>query len=123
MNGIATHDAAERDCRIIRLAVLFGSIESDRDRRRNLQRARHRNDVVRNASGFQLGDRALHQRILDVVIESRLDDQRARARNVGLVFQRGAPCVCHQLPSVLLAGRRFKRRMSVCHFISDSRAA
>ena len=75
------------------------------------------------ARKFPLGNGAFHQRILDVVIESRLDDQRARPRNVGLVFQGGAPCVCHQLPSVLLAGRRFKRRTSDCHFISDRRAA
>ena len=79
MDGVAAHHAAERDRRIIRLAVLFGSIERDRDRRRNFQRAGHRDDVVRHAGRLQFGDRAFQQRILNIVIEPRLDDQRARA--------------------------------------------
>ena len=79
MDGVAAHHAAERDRRVIGLAVLLGGIERDRDRRRNFQRAGHRDDVMRHAGGLQLGDRAFQQRILDVVIEARLDDQRARA--------------------------------------------
>ena len=101
MDGVAADHAAERDRRVIRLAVLLGGIERDRDRRRNLQRPGHREDVVRHAGPLQFRDRAFQQRILDVVIEARLDDQRARARNVGLVLQRCAPRVCHLLLSEL----------------------
>ena len=95
MDGVAPHHAAERNCRIIRLAFVFGSIERDRDRRRNFQRTGHRDDVVRHAGRLELGNRAFHQRVLHIVIESRLDDQGARACDVGLVLQRCAPCVCH----------------------------
>ena len=95
MDGVAPDHAAQRNRGVIGLAVLLGGVERDRDRGRNFQRAGHRDDVVADAGGLQLGDRAFQQRILDVVIEARLDDQRARAGNVGLVLQRCAPRVCH----------------------------
>ena len=97
MDGLAADDAAERDRRVIGLAVRSRGVDRDRDRRRNLQRAGHRDDVMGDAGRLQLGDRAFQQRVLDVVIEARLDDQRARAGNVGLVLQRCAPRVCHRL--------------------------
>ena len=78
-----------------RVCRSFGGIDRNRDRRRNFQRAGHGDDVVADAGGLQFGDRAFQQRILDVVVEPRLDDQRARARDVGLVLQRCAPRVCH----------------------------
>ena len=79
MDGVAPHHAAQRDHGIIGLAVVLGGIERDRDRCRNFQRAGHRDDLMGDAGGLQFGDRAFQQRILDVVIEARLDDQRARA--------------------------------------------
>ena len=45
MDGVAAHHAAERDHRVIRLAMAFGRIERDRDGSRNFQRARHGDDV------------------------------------------------------------------------------
>ena len=86
MDGVAPDHAAERDRGIVGLAVAFGGIERNRDRCRNFQRAGHRDDVMADAGGFQLGNRAFQQRILDIVIEARLDDQRARAGYVGLIF-------------------------------------
>ena len=97
MDGVAPDHAAERDRGIVGLAGAFGGIERNRDRSRDFQRAGHRDDVVADAGGLQLGDRAFQQRVLDIVIEARLDDQRARAGNVGLILQRCAPCVCHRL--------------------------
>ena len=79
MNGVAPHNAAQRDHRVIGLAVVLGGIERDRDRGRNFQRAGHRDDVMGDAGGLQFRNRAFQQRILDVVIEPRLDNQRARA--------------------------------------------
>ncbi len=79
MDGVAAHHAAERDHGVIGLAVAFGGVERDRDRGRNFQRAGHRDHVMADAGGLQLGERAFQQRILDVVIEARLDDQRPRA--------------------------------------------
>ena len=103
MDGVAPDHAAQRDHGVIGFAVLLGGIERDRNRRRNFQRAGNGDDVVADAGGLQLGDRAFQQRILDVVIEARLDDQRARAGNVGLVFKnvRGArlPLFVHSAKS------------------------
>ena len=142
MDGVAADHAAERNRRIIGLAVVLGGIERDRDRGRNFQRAGHRDDVVADAGGLQLGDRAFQQRILDIVIEPRLDDQRARAGDVGLVLQRCAPRVCHHASSSVsvIAGldrqcasgsdgwirvvkRAYGTAMRCVYFISDSRAA
>ena len=46
MNGVAADHAAERDRRVVGLAVALGGIERDRDRRRNFQRAGHGDDVM-----------------------------------------------------------------------------
>ena len=79
MDGVAAHHAAERDRGVIGLAVFLGGIDRNRDRGRDFQRAGHGDDVMGHAGGLQLGDRAFQQRVLDVVVETRLDDQRARA--------------------------------------------
>ena len=86
MDGLAPDDAAERDRGIIGFSTLLAGLDRNRDRRRNFQRAGHRDHVVIDASRLQLGDRAFQQRVLDVVIEARLHDQRASAGNIGLVF-------------------------------------
>jgi hypothetical protein len=49
-----------------------------------------------HAGGIQFRHRALQQRVLNIVVKARLDDQRPRATNVGLVFQRGASRVGHR---------------------------
>ena len=79
MNGVAPDHAAERDRGVVGLAAALGGVERDRNRGRNFQRAGHGDDVVLDAGGLQLGDRAFQQRVLDVVVEACLDDQRARA--------------------------------------------
>jgi hypothetical protein len=95
VNGVAAHHAAERNRRIIGPSVVLGGIERDRNRGRNFQRARYGEHVMRHAGSLEFGDRTFHQCVLNVVIEPRLDDQRARASDVGLVLQRCAPWVCH----------------------------
>ena len=96
MDGVAPDHAAQCNRRVVRLAAVLGGLERNRDRGRNFQRAGYRNDVVGDAGGLQLGDRAFQQCILDVVIEPRLDDQRARARDVCLILQLCAPRVRHR---------------------------
>jgi hypothetical protein len=98
MYGVAPDDAAQRDRGVIGLAAALGGIERDRDRGRNFQRAGHRDDVVHDPGGLEFRDRAFQKRILDIVIEARLDDQRARAGYVGVILQRCAPRVGHRVP-------------------------
>jgi len=79
MNGVAAHNAAQCDHRIVGLALVLGGVERDGDRCRNFQCARNRNDLMGDAGGVQFRNRAFQQGVLDVVIEPRLDNQRARA--------------------------------------------
>ena len=79
MVSVAPDNAAERNCGIVRPAGAIGSIERNCERGGNFQRTGHRNHVMADAGRLQLGDSAFQQRILDVVIKSRFDNQRARA--------------------------------------------
>ena len=79
MDGVAPHHAAECDRGVIGFSVLLGRIDRNRDRGRDLQRAGNGDDVMRDAGGLEFSDRAFQQCVLDVVVEARLDDQRARA--------------------------------------------
>ena len=94
MNGIAPtvsrSPAQSRRRRVCR--DFLGGIERDRNRRWDFERAGNRHGVVANTRALQLGERAFQQRILDVVIKARLDDQRARPgkRRSGLEELRGA---------------------------------
>jgi hypothetical protein len=74
-----------------------------------------------DAGGFQLGDRAFQQRILDIVIEPRLDDQRARAGDVGRASAIGIPSTIDRLVQVL--GAATAKAKGCFYFISDNRAA
>lgn len=96
MDGVAADHAAERDHRVIGLAVCGSRVDRDGDRRRDFQRAGNRDDVMRQPGRLQLGHRAVQKRILEIVIEPRLDNQRACAGNVGLVLQGCASRVCHR---------------------------
>ena len=92
MNGVAADHAAQRNRRIVSLAVVLGGIERHHDRRRNFQRAGHGDDFMGHALALlDLGHRAFQQRILDIVIEARLDDQRCARRRCrsGLSVLRG----------------------------------
>ena len=81
-----------------------------------------------DASGLQLRDRALQQRILDVIIKARLDDQRPRAGYVGLILLLCAPRVYHLVPAdidllVQVLGAAASKAKGCFYFISESRAA
>ena len=95
MEGLAAHHTAERNRGIVRLAAFLGGIESNSDRRWNFERAGNCDNLMRHAGGIQVRHRALQQRVLNIVVKARLDDQRAGAAHVGLVFQRGASRVGH----------------------------
>jgi hypothetical protein len=98
MDGVAPDDAAERDRGVVGFSRGLGGIERDCDRGRNFQCAGYRDHFKGHAGRLKFRDRAFQQRILDVVIETRFDDQRARAGDVGLVFELRASCVGHQIP-------------------------
>ena len=127
MDGIAPDDASERDRRIVGFAAALRGIERNRDRRRNFQRAGHGDDVVTDTGSLQLGDGTFQQRILDVVIEARLDDQRAGARYVGLIFQLCAPRVRHLTPrsqccaGVLVAAPQEAKHYTAHHWPGSAR--
>ena len=95
MDGVAADHAAERDHGVIGFPAALGRIQRNRNRRGNFQRAGHGDHFMRHARGLKLRHRALQQRVLDIVIEPRLDDQRARAADIALVLQCCAPRVGH----------------------------
>src|SRR5262245_26646179 len=97
MDRFAANDAAERHDRVIGTACLLRSLEADGRCSRNFQRARHRDHFVRDARLLQFCYRSLQQRVLDVVIEARFDDEAVRARDIGLILQRSTTWIGHLL--------------------------
>src|SRR4029077_8675778 len=79
MDGVAADDAAERDGAVVRPAPRTRRVDGDRNGARNFQRARHA-DALDLGSGFlQRLHGAGEQRIGDVVVIARLNDEDARA--------------------------------------------
>ena len=67
------------------------------------ERSWHR-DRFKSAPGFlDSGGRSGQKLVGDVVIKARFDNQRARAGDVGLVFQCCAPRVCHLVANCKIA--------------------
>ena len=104
MDGLAADDAAERNHRVERSPCPLRRLDGDGGRRRNLQRARHGDDLVRDAGLLQFLDGRGQQRVLDIVIEARFDDQGVRARDIGLVLQRCAAWFDHLVRHLWIAG-------------------
>jgi len=71
MRGLAADHAAERD-KAVEIRLPMG----DPDGLRHLQRARHLDGFMRRRDGLQLGPCAGQQRIRDVAIERRANDQQ-----------------------------------------------
>src|SRR3954454_4719378 len=84
MNGVAADHAAQCNDRIEVVPAVLGGIQRHHDRRRNLQRAGHGDDFMGRLGLLEFGQCAFQQRILDIVIEARLDNQNPRAGDVGL---------------------------------------
>jgi hypothetical protein len=108
MNRVAADHTSQGDRRVIGFSARLGCIERDCNRGRYFQGAGNRDDVMADASRLQFGNRAFQQRVLDVVVKARLDDQRPRAGNISLVLQRSASRVCHHSSTkkFVIAGRK-----------------
>ena len=76
MIGLAADDGAERDEAVIVGAALLGAVERKGNHRRNLQRAGHRDHVIGGARRVERGLGAVEQRVGEIVVEPRLDDQQ-----------------------------------------------
>ena len=78
MVGLAPDDAAQRDIAVVaRSRRIATGLLRQRDGRRNLQCARNGDDVELNVPRAQGILRAFQQRVSQVVIEARLDDENA----------------------------------------------
>jgi hypothetical protein len=97
MAGVAANDATERDRRIIRSSALGRGIERDHDRRGDFERTRHRQHVATDPCLFEGGKRASQQRIGNMGIEARLDDEAARAFEAGTIFRPTAGLALHRI--------------------------
>ena len=75
MIGLAADHRAERDEAVIVGAALFGAVEREGDRGRDLQRAGHGDHVVGGAGLVERSLGAVEQRVGEVVVEARLDDE------------------------------------------------
>ena len=95
MHRIAANDAAKRNDPVIGTLLAFRRIERDRDRGRNLQRARHADAVESDPLRLQHAARAREQRIGDIVVESRLDDENARAGDIAVFCPFGSARLGH----------------------------
>ena len=79
MDGLAADDAAERDHAVVRRRLAVRGIDRHGDGGGNFQRARHGDAVELGAGFLQRVHGAGQQRVGDVVVKARLDDQDARA--------------------------------------------
>src|SRR5580692_5896796 len=78
MDGIAADDATERDRAVIRQAAPVRGVDGDRNGAGNFQRARHADAVELGAGFLQRFRRAGQERVRDLVVIARLDDEDAR---------------------------------------------
>ena len=78
MVGLAADDRAERDEAVIVGAAIFGAVEREGDHGRDFQRAGHGHDIVGRAGLVERRLRAVEQRVGQVVVKARLDDQEMR---------------------------------------------
>src|SRR5580692_4044060 len=78
MDGIAADDAAERDRAVIRQAAPVRGVDGERNRARYFQRARHADAVELGAGFLQRLRGAGQERVRDLVVIARLDDEDAR---------------------------------------------
>ena len=78
MDGIAADDAAERDGAVIGPAPALRRIGGNRDRGRDFERARHADAVELAPRLLQRFRRAGKERVGNIVVIARLDDENAR---------------------------------------------
>ena len=92
MDGVAADHAAERDRSVIRLLALLRRLHGNGNSRGNFQRG-----VLQRAG------RSGQERIGDILVEARLDDEDAHIRKVVGVIARASPRLGHGLDVPLSA--------------------
>jgi len=95
MDRIAANDAAERNDPVVGTLLAFRRFECHRDRGGNLQRARHADAVEGDAFRLEHAASAREQRIGDIVVEPRLDDENARSGDIALFAPVGSARLGH----------------------------
>src|SRR5262245_24100034 len=82
MQGLAANDAAKRDRTLVGLAGTLPSVERDGDRGSHLERSRHAH-AVEDCAGFAQRARGTREQgVGDVLVETRLHDEDARAGEI-----------------------------------------
>jgi hypothetical protein len=76
MIGLAADHGAQRNEAVIVDTPLLRRIERKGNRGRNLERARHRDNIVGRAGLVERRLGAVEQRVGEVVVEASLDDQQ-----------------------------------------------
>src|SRR5262245_30739065 len=82
MQRLATNDAAERHRTLVGLAGALPGVEGDGDRGRHLERSRHAHAVEDRAGFAQRARGAREQGVGDILVETRLHDEDARAGEI-----------------------------------------
>src|SRR5215475_2048062 len=82
MQRLAANDATERHRTLVGLAGALPGIECDGDRGCHLERSRHAHAVEDRAGFAQRARSAREQGVGDILVEARLHDEDARAREI-----------------------------------------
>ncbi len=85
MDGVAANDAAERDGAVVAAALALRGIERDRDGAGNFKRPGHADALDLGLGRLERRHRAGQERVGDVVVIARLDDEDAGAVAVAFV--------------------------------------
>ena len=85
----------ERNDPVVGTLLAFRRFECHRDRGGNLQRARHADAVEGDAFRLEHAASAREQRIGDIVVEPRLDDENARSGDIALFAPVGSARLGH----------------------------
>ena len=99
MNGVAADHAAERDDAVIGGAARRG-IERDRNGSRDFERTRHADAIELRARFLQRFGGAGKERIGNVVVKARLDNEDARAFALTFVTLASPRAGHHDTPSL-----------------------
>ena len=141
VRGLAADDAAERDG-AVPLAVVGAARNEPRGSRlrqhlRDLERARHRDALVRDALRLERGDGAADELVGDLLVEARLDDEHARAHFAASAAWPRCSSVCPSLTIISLDPARaddaqpegletdvdVRRRVGQQHHVADAEIA
>src|SRR5258705_13578138 len=97
MDRITANDAAERHRAFVGLAGALGGVKCDRDRGRDLERARDGEAVVDRAGGVEHRRRTFQEFLGDIVVEARFHNEDAYALEVAWIGGFGSSRLGHSI--------------------------